>query len=263
LFATIDSPIALAFLRRYPTPASADRLGEIRMATFLKKQRYSGRRNAAEMVAHLKAAPIGRAEKAEMAAKGELAHALVSLLETLTNQISELTDRIERAISALSDGKIVMSFPRAGRLCAAQILVELGDVRERFPTAEHLAAEAGVSPVTRQSGKSRGVIFRRACNRHLRRAITCFAHNSRQASTWAADIYNKARARGCDNPHALRILARAWIRVIWKAWFDGKPYDPGLHVAAQQHCCITEHILTHGIGAVDQWPAGATVQSQT
>lgn len=236
LFAAIDSPIALAFLRRYPTPASADRLGEIRMATFLKKQRYSGRRNAAEMVAHLKAAPIGRAEKAEMAAKGELAHALVSLLETLTNQISELTDRIERAISALPDGKIVMSFPRAGRLCAAQILVELGDVRERFPTAEHLAAEAGVSPVTRQSGKSRGVIFRRACNRHLRRAITCFAHNSRQASTWAADIYNKARARGCDNPHALRILARAWIRVIWKAWFDGKPYDPGLHVAAQQHC---------------------------
>ena len=50
---------------------------------------------------------------------------------------------------------IMMSFPRAGRICAAQILAELGDVRERFASDDHLAAEAGVAPVTYQSGKNR------------------------------------------------------------------------------------------------------------
>ena len=128
-----------------------------------------------------------------------------------------------------------MSFPRAGRVCAARILAELGDVRERLRTADQLAAEAGVCPVTRQSGKSRGVVFRRACNRHLRRAITCFAHNSRYAPAWAAAIYDRARERGCDHPHAIRVLARAWIRILWRAWMDRKPYDPELHAAATRH----------------------------
>ena len=133
-----------------------------------------------------------------------------------------------------------MSFPRAGRICAAQILAELGDVRERFPTDDQLAAEAGVCPVTHASGKSRGVVFRWACNHRLRAAVTCFADNSRHASPWAADIYRRARARGCDHPHAIRILARAWIRVLWRAWNDRTPYDPTRHTAAK--------LITHAAG---------------
>ncbi len=39
-----------------------------------------------------------------------------------------------------------MSFPRAGQIGAAQILAELGDVRERYRTADQLAAEAGLCP---------------------------------------------------------------------------------------------------------------------
>ena len=41
LFADIDSPIALAFVQRYPTPQSAAHLGEKRLAGFLAQQRYS------------------------------------------------------------------------------------------------------------------------------------------------------------------------------------------------------------------------------
>jgi transposase len=102
-------------------------------------------------------------------------------------------------------------------------------VRERFLTEEQLAAEAGVAPVTYQSGKSRAVVFRWACNHRLRRAITTWAGNSRHASTWAAQVYAAARARGCDHPHAVRILARAWVRVLWKCWRQHTPYDPKKH----------------------------------
>ena len=62
-------------------------------------------------------------------------------------------------------------------------------------------------------------------------AITTFADNSRHASPWAADIYRRAIERGCDHPHAVRILARAWIRVIWRCWMDRVPYDPAKHGA--------------------------------
>ena len=51
IFADVDSPIALAFLAGYPTPTSAERLGEHRLAQFLGCHAYSGRRPAAELLA--------------------------------------------------------------------------------------------------------------------------------------------------------------------------------------------------------------------
>jgi transposase len=232
IFAAIDSPIALAFVARYPTPDSARRLGEKRLASFMAQHAYCGRRSAAELLARLRAAPQGLASGAEADAKGEIARALATVLEHLVPEIAKLSSRIEHAVAELPDGQIVMSFPRAGRICAAGILAELGNVRERFQTEDQLAAEAGVAPVTHASGKSRGVVFRWACNKNLRTAITCFADNSRHASDWAAGIYTRAKERGCRHPHAVRILARAWVRVLWRAWRDGTVYDPAKHRAA-------------------------------
>jgi transposase len=231
-FAGIASPIALAFLDRYPTPDSAARLGEKRMAGFLAQNQYCGRRPAADVLAKLRAAAPGAAA-AEAEAKGELVRALVRCLDSLVAQIAKLTSRIEHAVADLPEGRIVMSFPRAGKICAAQITAELGDVRARFQSEDHLAAEAGVAPVTYQSGKSRGVGWRWACNKRLRAAITCFADNSRHASPWAALVYRRARARGCKHAHAARILARAWIRILWRTWQDGTTYDPHKHPAAR------------------------------
>ncbi|MGH8697206.1 MAG: transposase, partial [Burkholderiales bacterium] len=186
-----------------------------------------------ELLERLRRAPAAVCEELEMDAKGELARCLARSLARLVEQIRLLCSRIEHHVASLEDGRILMSFPRAGRICAAQILAEIGSVRERFDSDEHLAAEAGVVPVTYASGKSKAVTFRWACNHRLRAALTCLADNSRHASAWAAHVYAKARARGCDHPHAIRILARAWLRVIWRAWTDRKPYDPTEHRAAQ------------------------------
>ena len=87
--------------------------------------------------------------------------------------------------------------------------------------------------MTHASGKHRGVAFRWACNKRLRQALTTFADHSRHASAWAAAVYAGARARGCDHPHAIRILARAWVRVLWRCWQDRRPYDVTQHRAAQ------------------------------
>jgi transposase len=147
-------------------------------------------------------------------------------------QLQRLTGLLETKVEALPDGQILVSFPRAGRVNAAQILAELGDDRARFQTEHHLAAEAGVAPVTHASGKSRAVVWRWACNKRLRLAVPTFADHSRHQSAWAADVYRRARARGADHPHATRVLARAWIRVLWRAWQNRQPYDAAKHRAA-------------------------------
>jgi transposase len=241
MFADVASPIALAFLERYPTPDAACRLGPKRLAGFLAQHRYSGRRTPEALLERLRSAPDGRAGEAEADAKGALVRALARTLQALVAELAKLTGRIAHAIAALPDGQIVMSFPRAGRVCAAQILAELGDVRARFPTEHQLAAEAGVAPVTYQSGKSRGVGWRWACNKRLRAALTCMADNSRHQSPWAADVYRRARSRGCDHPHAIRILARAWTRVLWRAWTNRQTYNPTKHAAAKPFLGLANH----------------------
>ena len=84
----------------------------------------------------------------------------------------------------------------------------------------------------RASGKTSGVYFRWAANRRARKALTAFAHNARMQSPWAGRLDADARARGKRNPHATRIVARAWLRVIWACWQQATPYNPTLHTAA-------------------------------
>jgi transposase len=229
IFAEIDSPIALAFLERYPTPESASRLGEKRLQRFLGQHAYCGKRSAAALLERLRAAPTGRASEIESETKGVLVRSFVCVLRPLVEQIRQLDGLIATLLAQHPDGKLLQSFPRIGCINAAQILAELGEDRLRFATPEQLCAEAGVAPVTYSSGKHRSVAYRFACNKRLRRAITTWAGNSRHAHPWAAHVYREARRRGCDHPHAIRILARAWVRVLWTCWQNHTPYDPHKH----------------------------------
>lgn len=232
IFQRLDSDIALAFLTRYPTPEAAAHLGEARLQAFLRRNAYSGRRPVSELLARLRAAASGLAGPLESEARGECVKALVRALGVLLPQIRELEGAIAVALDEHPDGALVKSFPRAGEVNAAQLLAEIGDVRERYLSDDVLAMEAGVVPVTRRSGKAKSVGFRWAANKRLRRALTGWADNSRRASPWAEDIYQRGRARGADHPHATRILARAWLRVLWRCWQDRALYDPAQHLGA-------------------------------
>jgi len=207
-------------------------VGERRLAAFLRRNAYSGRAPAAALQAKLQAAAAGRVGPAESEARGECVKALVRALEVLLPRISALEGAIAVALDEHPDGGLVKSFPRAGEVNAAQLLAEVGDVRERYLSDDVLAMEAGVVPVTKRSGKAKSIGFRWACNKRLRRALTSWADNSRRASPWAQDIYRRARDRGADHPHATRILARAWLRVFWRCWQDRVPYDPTRHLGA-------------------------------
>jgi transposase len=232
VFADVESPISLEFLTRYPTPAAARHLGEKRMAAFLVKHGYSGRRHPAQLLARLRQAPPGTTGDALTEALRDAVLAMVTVLRALNSAVKDLDRSVAAHLGEHPDGKIFTSLPRSGQINAAQMLAEWGDCRQAYDGPDSVAALAGVSPVTRQSGKHRGVGFRWACNKRFRRAITTFADNSRHASPWAAQVYADARAAGKDHPHAIRILARAWIRVIWPCWINGVPYDPARHGAA-------------------------------
>jgi transposase len=232
LFAAIDSEITLAFLSRFTTQEQADWLSPKRLATWLKSVAYSGRSDPAALHARLLAAPRGKTGEHACAHAG-VTLALVAVLQVLNTQIKVLAASITAQLAAHPDAAIFQSLPRSGTVRAARLLAEIGDARGRFPTRDSLTCLAGVAPSTRQSGKAKAVTFRWGADKQLRDALCDFAGDSRRASPWAADLYDKAIARGCDHPHAVRILARAWAHVIWRCWQDRIPYDPAAHNSLQ------------------------------
>lgn len=231
IFAAIDSPIALAFLARYPSPTDAQRLTHRQLTALLRRQRYSGRRGPDELLARLRSAPTGAAGPAEHAARRTIVLGLIAALRAIVAQIRTLERDIDTQIRAHPDGPIFLSFFRTASLTAARLLAEIGDNRGRYLTNDALAAHAGASAVARESGRRKTASFRWACNHRLRQAITTLADTSRHRHPWAHATYTSARKRGQDHPRALRTLSRNWIRVLWRCWQNHTPYNPTRHGA--------------------------------
>jgi transposase len=208
LFSEVDSEITLAFLSRFTTQEQADWLSPRRLGAWLKSVSYSGHKDPAVLHARLLAAPRGQAGLHACLYTGTTL-ALVAVLRALNTQIQVLAASIGTQMAAHPDAEIFQSLPRSGTVRAARLLAEIGDARGRFPTRESLTGLAGVAPATIQSGKIRTVAFRWEADKKLRDALCDFAQDSRRASPWAAALYDKAVARGCNHPHAVRIIARA------------------------------------------------------
>ena len=118
IFAGLSLAISMAFLHRYPTPQHAATLGEKRMAAFLTKHGYSGRRTPAELLARLRTAPAGTTSPTGPArcrcSDSRPAHRPTSAIKDL--------DRSAAAhLHEHPDGNTFASFPRAGQVNAAQI----------------------------------------------------------------------------------------------------------------------------------------------
>jgi transposase len=233
LFRDIDSAITLRFLARFPTQDKADWLSRTRLGNWLRSIGYNHLVNLDRLWEHLHDAPRGTTG-VQGAARAEITLALVAALTALKTQIKALEKQIADQLTAHPDAAIFTSLPKAGTVRAARLLAEIGDARGRFPTPEALACLAGATPSTKQSGKVKVVTFRWAVDKQLRGAVIDFAGDSHHANAWAADLYAKARARGHDHPHATRILARAWLHIIWRCWQDRVPYDPAKHNALQR-----------------------------
>jgi transposase len=232
LFSSLDRDIALAFLRDYPTPAQAGRVGPARMAAFCARHGYSGRTRPELLVQRLRTNLLSAAPGTTVG-KTFSALLFVDQLELLNTQVRTITKRIRELLADHPDAAIFLSFPGLGHITAATMLAEMGEDRARFPTADVLLAETGTAPVTRSSGRSHTVRFRYAANKRMRHAIDWWAFVSVRENDWARHAYQQARARGQLHNRALRGLGARWTRILWRCWTDHTTYDPGRHLKHQ------------------------------
>jgi len=231
LFAELDAPTSRAFIADFGTQDAVNALTACTLQPWLRQRHYHVK-PATTLLQHLHDAAPGITGPAGQALAA-VTHAYLQALNTVIAQSDALEQQITAALAAHPDAPIFTSLPRSGTIRAARLLAEIGDCRGRFPTPASLCGLAGVTPSTRQSGNTRIVAFRWAVDKQLRDAVCDFAADSRRANPWAANLYQQARDRGKKHNHAVRILARAWLTIIWKCWTTGTPYQPTQHRALQ------------------------------
>jgi transposase len=223
--------ISLAFLEKYPTPELAREASAEDLRQFLREHKYGGRKidqKAVEMY-HVLQTPAPTAGIQD----GLVIHVqiLIPILRHIYHSRTDLKKRILQAFPGHPDAAWWQTIPGAQSLTGARLLAWIGDDRNRFPTANSLQATAGTAPVTRRSGKSKSVEFRKACSHKLRRAADDLARQSVKTTTWAKDFYDAQIARGHHSTRAYRALANRWLSIIWKLWQTGVMYDEKVHMA--------------------------------
>lgn len=153
---------------------------------------------------------------------------LVKAIGELVTQLAEVENRLQQLIQQHPDTELVQSLPISGPRTAAALLAGFGT--QQLVNWRELAARWGVAPVTKQSGKSRYAIRRRACDKFMCQTLMFFAFNTAQVKgCWARQYYQDKRDQGTDHFTALRCLAQRWLKVLSAMWRDGVPYDEQLH----------------------------------
>ena len=208
------------------------------MRQFCRRHSYRGGKSPAELIGRLRAAPV-TADPIAAPVLEALVHGSVAQLRLLNTEIAHLETALAEALAAHPKTPLLRTLPRVANVSLAALIAEIGPLLERCANPEQVAALCGAAPVTKASGKSRTVTFRYTANRPARVAITSFADNSRHSSPWAGDCYRRARSRGTRHPHAVRILARGWVRVIWACWTTDTAYNPARHRGEQRLALMT------------------------
>lgn len=160
---------------------------------------------------------------------------LIERIDQLAQSVNEIEAELERLVAEHPDAGVFQSLPAHGTATTAALLSAFGEDRDNTPSWRELAARWGVAPVTVQSGRSRHVKRRRACDHVINQALLFFAFRTAfTPGCWAADFYQAKRRNGVDHYTALRCLAQRWVKIIHRLWGDRIHYDEHIHQTNRQ-----------------------------
>lgn len=225
---------AWQFVIQFPDPHRLLSAGKRKWEKFLHTHKlYRPETAARRLELFARAKVFINPSQAVTNAKSLLAVTLARQLCILQTQLDEYRKRINQMFNNHPDHDCFGSLPGAGAKIAPRLLSEMGSDRARFESHQSLAAYAGTAPVTQQSGKRSIVKIRRACNKTLRATVHLWADLSRASCAWAAAYYDQKKHNGMSHAAALRCLGQRWLKILWKMWRTGTPYNEALHTRNQ------------------------------
>jgi transposase len=225
-FDDVTTPLVGDLLERWPTLEQLQRAHPGTLRRFFHEHNCRSEELIQERIDGVYQAIPATKDQAVLEAGVMTARALTALLAALRSHIAAFDKRIAELVLAHPDGALFATLPGAGPVLVPRLIVAFGTRRDRYGNAEEMQNYSGISPVMKASGKTARVCFRLACPKFLRQTFHEFAGHSIGRSEWAKAYYEHLRNDEKKTHHAaVRSLAYKWIRIIFRCWKDGKPYD--------------------------------------
>jgi transposase len=211
-------------LARWQTPEAIRKAGQARISQHLAGR---GGRNAQAIAAAAVAA--AKAQTVRLPGEQLVARIVAELAQALV-EIDQRVKAIDRDVSELlarhDQTAIVTSLPGMGPVLTAEFFATVGDL-SGFDGPDKLAAYAGLSPVTRDSGRVSGNLHRpQRYSRVLLRVFYTSALVAIQRPGPSQDYYRRKRAEGKRHIQAVIALARRRVNVLWAMLRHNRPYTP-------------------------------------
>lgn len=219
----MDHKAVLELLRRFGGPTGLRAAGRRRLTVVAKPR-------APRIHAKIVDAIMAALEEQSVVVPGTAAAEivlpkLVAQYIELTSQRDEIARQVEGMLDAHPLSQVLKSMPGVGSRTGARILLEVGD-GSAFPTPGHLAAYAGLTPITRRSGSSiKGEHPNPGGNKKLKNAMFQAAFGALQDPASRA-YYDRKRAEKKKHNAAIICLARRRCDVLFAMLRDGTYYQP-------------------------------------
>jgi len=233
-FDDVSSPLVSALLERWPSLSELKRSHPGTLRKFFHEQNCRSQDRIEERITAIYQATPATLDAAVLEGEAMRARGLVALLTALRRHITELDQRIEQLVASHPDRTLFASLPGAGRVLVPRLIVAFGTRRERYDNAFQMQCYSGIAPVKEASGKSEWIHFRWACPKFLRQTFHEYASHSLPKSEWARAYYRLQREHGKSHHAAVRALAYKWIRIIFRCWKTGTPYDEPTYLQSLQ-----------------------------
>lgn len=234
-FDKLSSPIAAAFLKRWPTLQDAQKESPETLRTFFHQHGSRSDKRIHQRLDEIHSAKAPIEDRAIIEPGAVLVETLLEVVAALNKGIQQLEQAIEAVVATHPDYFIFDSFPAAGPAMAPRLLAAFGSQRERYNSAGELLSYSGIAPVMESSGRQRWIHFRWSCPKFLRQTFHEYAALSIQQCQWAKEFYNRQKNKGKRHHAAVRSLAFKWIRILFRCWKSRQPYQENLYEAARQN----------------------------
>jgi transposase len=222
---SLATPMACAFLQKWPTLEAVQKAGPQRLRKFYYGQHSRMEEPIRQRLQLLAQAKPLTTDPAVVSAQSLLVKSVARELAALPAILAAYDQQIAALFARHADQGIWDSFPGAGPALAPRLAVAWGTQRDRFESSDAMAAYSGIAPVQRASGRSVSIHMRWACPKFLRQTFHELARTSLPFCVWAQCYYQMQLQRGKGRQAAFRALAFKWQRIMWRCWHDHVPYD--------------------------------------
>jgi len=230
LFDDITSPLACAFLKKWPTLQMAKKA----KPETLRKFFYLNHSRSSDLIE--KRIRIIQ-ESQPLTDDAAILAAAVIHIKTLIMQIganfrsTQMYDKeIKESFQSMEDAAIFSSLPGAGDVMAPRLLAAFGSIRENYDEAQDMQKFSGVAPVMRRSGKKWIIGRRYRCPKFIHQTFVEFAKCSAIHCEWAKAYVAMKREKGMPYWSIMRTLAYKWIIIIHHMWKNNLAYDEETHI---------------------------------